>query len=66
MNTKSITYILGWILKIEAAFMSLPILTALIYGEEQGWTFVLVMALCLLCGALLTGRKPKNPSFYAR
>ena len=25
-----------------------------------------VMALCLLCGALLTGRKPKNPSCYAR
>lgn len=33
MNTKSIAYILGWILNIEALFMLLPVGAAVIYGE---------------------------------
>ena len=66
MNTKSIAYILGWILKIEAALMTLPAAAALVYGEREGFAFLLVMALCALCGFLLSGRKPINPSFYSR
>lgn len=66
MNTKSIAYILGWILNIEALFMILPVATAIVYGEAQGIAFVITMALCALCGILLARRKPKNPSFYAR
>ena len=50
MNMKSISYILGWILRIEAVFMVLPVMTALIYGESQGWAFVAVMAVCFLLG----------------
>jgi len=66
MNMKSISYILGWILKIEAVFMILPVLTALIYGESQGWAFVVMMAVCFLLGHLFTHKRPKNPRFYAR
>ena len=66
MNMKSISYILGWILRIEGVFMALPLTTALVYGESEGWAFAAVMALCLLLGQLLTHRKPHNPSFYAR
>lgn len=66
MNMKSISYILGWILRIEAVFMVLPVMTALIYGESQGWAFVAVMAVCFLLGHVLTHKRPKNPSFYAR
>ena len=32
MNMKSVSYILGWILNVEAALMGLPLVTAIIYG----------------------------------
>ena len=66
MNIKSIAYILGWILKIEAMFMLLPIATALAYGESQGWAFVIAQWLTLAVGMFLTMRKPKKMVFYAR
>ena len=66
MNMKSISYILGWILRLEGVFMALPLSTAILYGEQQGWAFALVLVLCLALGQLLTHRKPHNPSFYAR
>ena len=66
MNIKSITYILGWILKIEAVFMYLPIATALVYGESQGWAFVIAQLLSFAVGMFLTMRKPKKMVFYAR
>ena len=66
MNMKSISYILGWILRLVGVFMALPLSTAILYGEQQGWAFALVLVLCLALGQLLTHRKPHNPSFYAR
>ena len=66
MNIASIAYILGWILNIQAAFMLLPVATALIYGEAQGVAFAVVALVCFGVGFLLTHRRPHNPSFYAR
>ena len=66
MNMKSVSYILGWILNIEAALMGLPLVTALIYGEKQGVAFAITMALCAGIGFLLTRRRSRNPHFYAR
>lgn len=66
MNVKSITYVLGWILKFEGAFLLLPVLISMIYREIQGWAFLFVAVLCATCGLLLTGRRPKNPAFYAK
>lgn len=37
MNYSIIIYIIGWILKLEAAFMLLPGITAIIYREKQAW-----------------------------
>ena len=48
MDMSNITYILGWILNIEAALMTLPLITALIYGEKEGFAFAAVMAVLLL------------------
>ena len=39
MNYSIIIYIIGVILKIEAAFMALPAVTALIYRETSGIAF---------------------------
>ena len=66
MNIASIAYILGWILRIEAAFMLLPVATAVIYGEAQGFAFAATLAVCLLASFLLTHKRPRNPQFYAR
>lgn len=66
MNMRSILYILGWILILEALFMLLPLATAVIYGEAQGFAFLATMALCAAVGLLCIRKKPKNPSFYAR
>ena len=50
MNYAIIRYILGWILNFEAAFMLLPCIVAMIYGESQGWAFVITIILCLGVG----------------
>lgn len=64
MNYSIIFYIMGWILNFEAAFMVLPCIVALIYGEPAGWSFVTSMGLCLLIGIPLVIRKPKKQIFY--
>ena len=66
MNMRSILYILGWILRLEAIFMLLPVATALIYAEAEGLAFGAVMLICAALGGILAGKKPQNPSFYAR
>lgn len=66
MNRSVIIHILGWILNFEAAFMVLPIIVAIIYGEKNGFAFLITMGLCLLFGILLSRIKPKSRVFYAR
>ena len=50
MNYSIIIYIIGMILKIEAVFMALPAITALIYQETSGVAFLITIALCLGIG----------------
>lgn len=66
MNMKSVSYILGWVLNIEAALMSLPLVTSLIYHEGEGWAFAIVMAICAGIGFLFTHKRPNNQVFRAR
>ena len=66
MNFSIIRYILGWILKIEGAFMLLPCLTALIYKEKQGFIYLAVAAVCVLLGQLMSFRKPQSNVFYLK
>ena len=54
MNYRSITYILGWIMRVEGVFLLLPMIVALIYGEDI-WTIYLICAfLTLAIGVLLS------------
>lgn len=66
MNKSIIFYIIGWILNIEAAFMLLPSICALIYGETSGFAFLITMAICLVIGIPLSLRKPKSKVFFAK
>ena len=66
MNIKSVTYILGWILRLLSVFLLLPIACALVYGEAQGVAYALVAAAALLVSFLFTGFKKREIVFYAR
>ena len=66
MNFSMILYILGYVLKIEAAFMLLPCLTAIIYKEEEGFIYFAVAIIAALLGWLMTLKKPKENVFYLK
>ena len=66
MNYSIIIYIIGMILKIEAAFMLLPAVTALIYQETSGVAFLITIILCLAIGFPLTRKKPTRKAFYTK
>ena len=66
MNYGYIIYILGWILQVEGVFMLLPVLVALIYGEEIGFMYLAVSAACFIAGFIITKFKTKKEAFYAR
>jgi len=66
MNYSIIIYIIGWVLSIESVLMLLPCLTALVFRETAGFSFLITIALCLLAGLPLVLKKPKNKLFYLR
>lgn len=61
-----IRYILGQVLKIEAVFMLLACLTAVVYREHEGYYYLLVAGVCALIGILMTRKKPVNYVFYLK
>lgn len=66
MNYGSIRYIIGCILKVEALLMLLPMAAAVIYRERSGLAFVVCALLCLGVGTLLSLKKPKKTTYYAK
>lgn len=59
MNHSMIRYILSYVLIFEGAFLLLPCLVAVIYGESAGWYYLLVAGVCVLLGLL--GKIKKQP-----
>ncbi len=66
MNKSIILHIIGWILTVEAALLTLPALIALIYQERSGFSFLITMGLCLLLGLPLLLRKQKSSLFFSK
>ncbi len=66
MNFRAVLYILGWILNIDGAFMLLPFIVSLIYGESTGTSFLIVALVSIAIGILIVRRKPENMTFFAR
>ena len=65
MNYSIIIYIIGMILEIEAVFMTLPAITALIYQETSGVAFLITIALCLVtCPCFSPSEKPASYSAF--
>jgi trk system potassium uptake protein TrkH len=66
MNKSIILHIIGWILTVEAAFMILPLIVAVIYKEQSGFAFLITIGICLLIGAPLALHRPKNKTFFSK
>ena len=66
MNYSMIIFILGHLLRYEALFMILPIVTGFIYGEKEAYAFLGVAILTFIIGTILTCKHPKNKQIYTR
>lgn len=60
MNYRQIFYLLGLVLLLIAAFLLLPCLVALIYGEKEGWDILLTVGISGVLGLGLYALKPKK------
>ncbi len=66
MNYAMVLYVLGYICNVEALLMLLPLGVGLLYGESVGDTFGLTIVLLFAVGAVLTRKRPKKQTFYAK
>lgn len=66
MNKAVILHIIGWILTLEAAFMTLPAIVALIFREKSGYSFLITIAICLIIGLPLMLRNKKRNIFFSK
>ncbi len=65
MNYHIIAFSIGRILQTEAVLLALPLLVARIYREAL-YPFLIPMAALAAAGTLLSFRRPKNMTLYAR
>lgn len=66
MNFQMIRYVLGLVMNFESVFLLLPCLTAAVYREKEGLAYLIMAVVCLFLGILMTIKKPKNRSIYAK
>lgn len=67
MSKRSIIYILGWVLIVEAIAMQIGTITSLFYQEQEAIYFVLTGAVCAIIGLLaIKIKKPKNMVLYQK
>ena len=66
MNYRMISYIIGWVLNMEAVLMVPACITALIYGEREILSLLCSMGVCLVFGIPLVFRRPANRAYYMK
>ena len=66
MNYRMILYLLGWVMNIQSICLLLPVAVGIFYSEAQWKMYALVALASLLCGVLLTLKKPKRNVFFVR
>ena len=66
MNRRMIFYTLGKMIVIEELLMLLPFLTGILYHEKESWIYLSVAFLLGLIGHMMSLRKPKNKTIYAK
>ena len=66
MNFRLIFNTMGYILWVEAGFLMLPPVVAMVYGENCWLAFLLTATLCGIVGTLLHLVKPKKQQMHSR
>lgn len=67
INFRVLLRIIGLLLIIEGAFLSVPLVTSLIYGERDWLDFLFTMGLTLTAGSLMTFCiRPRSPRMAKR
>lgn len=66
MNQSIIKYILGKVLAIVGLLMAVPIVTGIIYHEQETLAYVTVGIISCLLGHFVSRKKPKNAVFYLK
>lgn len=66
MNRNVITYILGYVMQIEAILMLVPCVTAICYGETEGLYYLGTAVFAFILGFLIKLKKPINFTFYLK
>ena len=66
-NIPMIFRVIGFLLTIESAFMLIPLVTTIIYEEEDFWAFLITFCVTLAAGVLLTTAiRPARSDFGKR
>ena len=66
MNYRMIRHVLGWLLLFEAAFLLVPLITAVVYWEPAFFDFLITIGICLVVGGLAVWKKPSSTTLYAK
>lgn len=66
MNNSMIRIIIAHIMKIEAAFLLLPCIVALIYGEKEGFVYLAVAAGTAVGGVILGLKKSEDKTLFLK
>ena len=66
MNFVSIVYILGKLIEIEGVLFLAPAVVSLFYREKQGLIYFAAAVVCMLFGRIITIRKIKEKTYYAK
>lgn len=60
LNIKMLLRVIGWLLMIEAAFMSVPCIVGLFYGEHTIWEFLVCLGITASCGMAMISLRPSS------
>lgn len=66
MNRRMVVFFLGWVLRIEAGLLVLPIIASAIYKEKVVWMLIGIAVATFILGYICSFKKPKNASLYTR
>ena len=66
MNIKMLIYILGKVLLIEGVLMLLPAVCGLFYSESQVVVYVILAAVYMGLGFLISMKKPGNMTIFIK
>ena len=66
MNYSIILYIVGKVMMLESACFLIPAVTSIVYGEHEGFAYLIVGVVAAVIGYLISSKKKFEHVFFAR